>query len=521
MDSNKFKTLLWLIVALFGAVYLGIASATAQLEVISWVVVTLCLAICVLMGRKIWLLIPLLGGLQLTFSLPGRPDTLLVAQLVVIGFSCMFFLLRKLPYQFKLSELEIWMFLLAAMIGQVYLRNPVSVSILGGDDVGGKPYIIFGITIAASFLLAGLKVPEAEIKTALRLSIIGGLLNFSFAIVGKIFPVVGYWTGTNYAIVTGGGFSNQAVDSGLATREGFLMTAAKNMSHWISAFRSPLRACFHPVWGTLILVSIAFAGGSGFRSAISIVGITYLIGIYYRGGFIEVFIAGVAGCMGVFMLAIVNMAFSLPPNVQRSLAFLPGTWEQRYLDSANESTDWRVEMWKEALLSEHWIHNKLLGDGLGFSAKQLQYQMSLQNNQGARIGLSGFDLAREGALAAGDYHSTFVSSIRTCGYVGALILILAIARGITHAHRLIRRTQGTEWHTVALFFGIPLIGSFFWFPFGAGTFLQTASIYLYQISMLRILENNLPWDRINAPTAGNDEASKNPVPQPTKGTLAS
>ena len=75
------------------------------------------------------------------------------------------------------------------------------------------------------------------------------------------------------------------------------------------------------------------------------------------------------------LLAAINLLAPLPPNVQRALTFLPGTWEQRYKDDAEGSTEWRVEVWKVALFTERWIKNKWLGDGLGFSAAELATQI--------------------------------------------------------------------------------------------------------------------------------------------------
>ena len=494
MDASKIKAIIVAVLALFAALYLGITAATAQFETIAWVLGGVTLSVCLLLGRKIWLLIPFLGAVQLTLSVPGRPDTLLMAQILVIGFSVMLLLMRRLPFRLNMTELEWWIFLIALLIVQVYVRNPTGFSLFGAASVGGKPYVIFAITTVAAFLLAGLRVPEAEIRTALRFTILGGLMNFGISVLGRIFPTVGYWTGTNFALTTEGDYTNigEAVDAGRATRQGFLMTAATNLAIWISAFRSPLKASFHPVWAPLILLTFAFAALSGFRSAIGIAGLTYLIGICYRGGFIQVFISGMIGVLGLALLAIVNLTTPLPPNIQRSLSFLPGTWEERYKNETEGSTEWRVDMWKEALGSERWIQNKLLGDGLGFTARELEYQMSLKEGQLSRQGLSGFDAQREGVLAAGDYHSVFVSSVRTVGYIGFIVYFIAAIRTAVHAHRLIQRYRRTPHFSTCLFFGLPAIISPLWLPFSAQTFVQVASSTLGVIAMLRILQNNLP-----------------------------
>ena len=94
-DSSKLKFIVIAVLALFVALYLGITSATAQVETIAWVVGALTMVPCLLLGKRVWLLIPFLGSLHLTLMIQGRPDTMLVAQCLVIGFSTLMFLVSS------------------------------------------------------------------------------------------------------------------------------------------------------------------------------------------------------------------------------------------------------------------------------------------------------------------------------------------------------------------------------------------------------------------------------------------
>jgi hypothetical protein len=170
---------------------------------------------------------------------------------------------------------------------------------------------------------------------------------------------------------------------------------------------------------------------------------------------------------------------------------LPGTWDQKYSHDAEHSSDWRFEIWEEVLLTDNWIDNKLFGDGLGFTSEELSYQEALKSGDNA-IGVSGFDAHRESILVNGDYHSGPVSTIRIIGYFGLAVLLCFQLRLAVHAHRQIRRCQGTEWFPVALIFGIPLILAPIFFTFVVGAFGQAASALLIGVAMVRLLENNLP-----------------------------
>ena len=490
MESSKIKAILIVAVAIFTAIYLGVSAATAQLETVMWVMGGVGFTVCLLLGRKIWLLIPFLGALGLSLRLPGQPSSLLLAQALVIAFSTLLLLSRKLPFQLKWTELEFWCAGLAVFVAQAYMRNPVGVNIFGGSTVGGKAYFIFAITFVAAALLAGLKVPPSELKAAMRLAILGGIFNFAIGVVARFVPAVGYWTGAQYASAEVD-YTNfdQQVDSGQATREGYLVSFSQNLALWISAFKSPLKACFHPIWAPLILLSLVAATLSGFRTAVAVVGLTYLAGLCYRGGGIQVIASALVGVLGLVMLALLNLAAPLPPNTQRALSFLPGTWEDRYVTDAEGSSEWRFEIWREVLFTDRWISNKWLGDGLGFSARELQYQMS---NNVAGAGVSGFDAQREGILASGDYHSGPVSSVRVVGYLGLVFFILGQFRLAVHAHRQILRCRGTEWFPLGLFFGVPLLFSPIVFIFLFGDFKMASAGFLMSCGMLRLFEGNLP-----------------------------
>jgi hypothetical protein len=500
MDSNKLKAIIIVILALFAALYLGISAATAQFETIAWVVGGLTLFICVALGRKIWLLLPFMMAMDLTFRLPGLPTSLLIAQILVIGFSVLLLLMRKLNFHLKFTELEFWAFCLLLMVGQVYLRNPVGLNVFGGGSVGGRPYILFGITFVSAILLVGLRVPAKEIKQAMQLTIFGGLINVGLSVLGRFIPILGYAITESYNISSETDHTKigQTADTGNASRNHFLGIFGNNLALWISAFKAPHRACFHPIWGTLIVISLAAAMMSGFRSMVVMAGLSYMLGVFYRGGLPGIFASFLLGGISLIFLAIGNMAMPFPPNIQRSLSFLPGTWEERYIDDAEGSTEWRVEIWKEALLTDRWIKNKLLGDGLGFSAAELAAQMNYR--QGSRAGISGFEAHRESVMANGDYHSGPVQMVRIIGYFGLVIVVFAQIRLAMHAHRQIMRCKGTEWFTVALLFGIPLVWNPFFFFFVFGDFKAASITLLVGIGMIRLLENNLPlpaWKRPN------------------------
>ena len=492
MDTSKIKVIVIGILATFVALYLGISAATAQSETIAWVVGSAVFLGCLSLGHRIWLLIPFMSALGISLRLPGQPSSALAGQLLMIGFCAPLFLMRKLPFGFVWRELEFWGFVLTLCVVQVYVRHPIGLNVFGGESVGGKPYILYAVTLASGVLLAGLKVPASELKWVLRLSILGGLLGSLISILGVFVPVIGYMTGASYERTDqpNSGDSGGVVDAGAATRIGFLGGLGTRLALWISAYISPLRACLRPLWGLLILFAIVAAMMSGFRNNVIYVGFVFLLGVMYRSGFSGV-VLSVSGLIGgLALLAVVNTIHPLPPNIQRSLTFLPGTWEERYRRDAEGSTEWRFEIWREALTSKRWIENKILGDGLGFKSSELASQMNAR--KGERGGISGFSGHRDAILKSGDYHSGPVQTIRTIGYVGLMFMLIAQVRLAVYAHRQIQRCRDTEWFPLALFVGLPLILYPFFFVFVFGTFSDGAVGFFLGYGMVRLLESNLP-----------------------------
>ena len=489
-NSRSIQGLIVLAAGTFLAIWLGLSIVTNQIETILQMVLAAALIGCISLGRRIWLLIPFMAAVNIGLRIPGQPTSLLLGQIMVLGFSGILFLMRKLPFKLAWTDLELWVLVITACVFQVYVRNPVGLNVFGGDTVGGKGYVIFAITWVSALLFAGLRVPANELKWVLRLSIFGGILNTAISVLGNLVPTIGFYTGAAYSTADDGGVDTEAVDTRAATRVGYMLGVGNNLALWISSYMSPLRACLRPLWLILVLMALAAALLSGFRNGIMTVTLTFLVGIAYRQGVVGVLISCFGAISAVALLAVVNTMAPLPPNIQRALTFLPGTWEERYRLDADSSSEWRFEIWREVLLTDRWIQNKWLGDGLGFSAAELAAQMN--DRKGARSGISGFEAHRDIILSNGDYHSGPVSVIRVIGYVGLIILLLAMARLSIHAHRQILRCRGTEWFPLSLFVGIPLITGPLIFLFLIGDFRSGNAFFLVGVGMIRLLENNIP-----------------------------
>ena len=475
LNARSIQGIFILSLGLFVAIWLGLSIATNQSETLIQVSGVVLLITAIFLGRRIWLLLIFFSALNVVLIRGiGTTD---IGQAIFLGFSLILFLMRKLKMQVQFGELEFWALLIIASIVQAYMRNPVGLNILGGGSVGGRPYIVMILSISSAVLLSTLLVESKELKWAMYLTLLGGFLGIP-------------GTALRYGDATEGQEGYSRIPA--------LGTAGALMARWLTSRISPLRACLHPLWGLVLLISIALAAGSGYRNSVASVGFIYVLGIAYRGGLVASLGAAVGGGFFLILLALINLNFPLPGNIQRALSPLPGTWEQRYRDAGEGSTEWRVEMWKEALTSERWIRNKVWGDGIGISAAAYEGNQMVDARSGGKTA-SGLLVQQETMMILGSYHSGPVHTIRAAGYVGLAILLLAMIRVAVHAHRQIMRCRGTEWYGLALFFGIPLISQPFYFTLIFGEFQTGVAGVMMGIAMIRLLEKNLPlpaWKKV-------------------------
>lgn len=488
--STSLRAILIFITAAALALWLGVSVATDQFQTLFKVLAGTGFLICVFLGRKIWLLMIFMVALKV--PLIRGFSTAELGQLLFLGFTFIIFLLRRQPLNIKFGELELWILMLAACILQVYLRNPIGFGIFGSSAVGARPYFLAALAFITGAVLGNIIVPPAEIRWSMRIAIVGSFLGIGLTAL-RMRSLSGMESAGVSANITLG-------DDKASGRIGALGEMGGNIARLLVSYVSPLRAVLHPFWAPLILISILAAAGSGYRNAVAYVGLIYMIGLAYRGGVAAMIIAGFSGALGLGALALFNLALPLPANIQRALSPLPGTWEQRHQEAADASTEWRVEMWKEALLTDFWIQNKILGDGMGLSAREYKI-LAEREEGGAFVSLgSGLSDQQEAMMLTGGYHSGPVQCVRTVGYVGLAILLLAMIRNAVHAHRQILRCRHTEWQPVALFFGVPVIVLPIFYVFVFGDFGRDVSATFLAYGIIRLLEKNLPLPAYVRPT---------------------
>lgn len=508
MNQNKIKIAITVVITLLLSLYLGIGAASAQTEVLKVTGAAMGIAILIGFGRRIWLLVPLTMLSSLSFRwLPGQWRAADLAYLLVIAGCVLLFLTRNLSYKLQFRLVHLFALLVIMSVVQVYLRNPVGLAVFGSASVGGRAYLTFGIGVMMCVIFSIIKVPVVELFTMRK-----------FALIGGVFTVIAQWMayipglGLPLALALGTGnldFNSVGSSSGMAGRNLAGADSAKVFSRVTISFTSPMKAIFLNRWTFIILFAVFGGMVSGFRSKLGDCILILALGVLYWSGIRAVLAAFLFGVFGLLSLAILNLMFPLTAEAQRALSFLPGTWEERYVREAEDSTDWRVEIWKEALLSERWIKNKVIGDGLGFSSKELQLQEAMARGDYQMAGFGNLTSHQVSLLINGDYHSGPVSFVRTVGYVGLSIFGVGLIAVLVSAHRLLRSLRRTPYFGVAALVCIPAIAHPFLFFFVFGTFSGDISLFFLNIGLLSFLRNNVDFENLqHDPRLGPVEESQ-------------
>lgn len=490
MDSHKLKFILITVLATFAALYLGIAAATEQTAAVMWISGTLTVAFLLALGKNVWVLIPIAMGLAGNISaIPGSPAPWWAATAAVGTIFGFRFLMRRQRLIPRITWLEFAIFIQLVAVGQSFLRNPTGLSVLGGDTVGGKPYIAYFMAIVAFFLLANvqtnLKTCKYVVLILICLSILDGLLMAS----SMFFPALSAMVLPLYTNVW---FDSAHTGSGVDNVQNTRINAAKDLgpSLCIPAFTlfRPLSTInpFYPLRFILMLSGIYWVLVGGYRTNLILVGVVAVVSSLVRRRFLDVVVVGTLGFIALFFLVATNLVQQLPYGAQRAMSVLPIAVSENAKQSAEDSAEWRFEMWRLALFTDRYIHNKWLGDGFAFRADELAaMQEGLFGDRRRSSRFKGIDQF----LAKGSYHGFHVEAIRGTGFFGLICALVGMFIFLRYAWILIQHYRGRpEWGYI-LYICIPFLIYPFFVMLVFGVYKTDMPKFMVLAGMLKILDN--------------------------------
>ena len=214
-----------------------------------------------------------------------------------------------------------------------------------------------------------------------------------------------------------------AIISPEVVRLGTLAVAGAAIYSWLLT-RHGLRGVLNlrrPLRLLLLLLAVGGCLISGFRTSVILFLLIFACVFYFEGLYrtsLLPILASVALIAGMLVLPRME---NMPIMVQRAVSFLPVVRiDPVAREGAQGSTDWRVEMWKEALPQVP----KYLIKGKGYVIDPSDLFMAEVAT------FRGFGIQAAGALVAGDYHNGPLSVLIPFGIFGLVAFMWLIVASL-------------------------------------------------------------------------------------------
>lgn len=492
MDSQKIKELLVVILLTFAALYLGIAAAAYQSEALAWMIGGLGIVFILAMGRNVWLLVPAGLLLQGTLNaLPGSPPVWAFGALIAFGIFTLRFSLRKQDFILRLDIMDFAIILNFLAIAQAYLRNPTSLLMFGGELAGGKPYATFLVAIMAYFFLSTLITNLPSFRLAVLVMVCATLADGVLGLAAEYIPslakfVLPIYSNVNFGVADSG----QAFSADLseARSSGSFAGIGETLAIVLLCFSRPIRCLLptYPFRMILFTVAMGLILLSGFRSITAYIFVFYVVAAITRKNFVDIIAVMVAAFLGIAFFVMSGSADKLPFGAQRVLSAVPFVKvdDKAKLD-ADQSSEWRFEMWRLALTSNRYIQNKLLGDGFAMSAREMRAQLDAA--QGFSDGSTEKDNI-EAFLLRGSYHGFHVETIRFTGFIGLLAAVFAMFVFMRKAWQLLKHYRSSPVFGFVAFIAIPYVIYPFWALLVFGAYRVEFPQFLAAAGLLKMLD---------------------------------
>jgi hypothetical protein len=364
---------------------------------------------------------------MIAFFLPGKPSLWLF--MIAIGFFISFthrILDKKVQF---LSVPELTRPLLAMIVVVLVtaeLRGGIGLSSFGGGSVGGRRYIQLLVAILGYFALTARRIPPEKATLYAGMFLLGGAISLVgdlFSLLPSAFHFIFYLIPPNF--ISADGFELGVTRLPGASTLGASATTYLLMRHGVRNMLAPGRKHLLVLFGVALIIGLY----GGYRSMLIYVVIVFAVQFFLEGMHRTQWV--VFFSLALLLSAAVALPFlqKLPMNIQRTLAFLPLDISHEARHSAEESSEWRLEMWRAAVpLIPQYL---LLGKGFSFTKAELEYMRD------PTFSRQEFSIAERGSMIAGDYHSGPLSLIIPFGIWGVFVFVWFIwaAIGVLRKNR--------------------------------------------------------------------------------------
>ena len=495
-NANTITLMVVLLLGLVLAIVVGDSVATGHYVYIGVAILLfLGVPLGLKLGTNFWVLIVLTSTADGRLGFVPLPLSLSEIATMAAGFLfALHVILRRVDIKIPLRLTDTLVFLNLAWLIVTFIKNPTGLSFLGSDMVGGRKYFVMAMAFASYFVLSRCRIPS---KWAYYLPLwlaASTAAPYALQAVATVSPQLGEYISTIYNVQVQSA-SQALTNQGEMGKEERIFGLEKTALPFFVAmcayyapatFISPL----HPLRALALVVTFILVGLSGFRTSLLAMAGYMAVSTCLRARMRDFIPLAVVAMLGVMALAgAVQSGVSVPLTIQRALTVLPLGWDAEAVKTAETTTTWRLDMWRDAWNDPNYFKDKVFGDGFGFTHQEL---MLFANQMAGMQGLTGVSNNYEMFIIRGSLHNGPLSSIRYGGFVGLILLTILMIYTALYASKVVQSSIGTVYAPVAFFIAIPLIYEPFAFFSVFGAYDNNIAQYFLGVGMLNLINRSLP-----------------------------
>ena len=462
MGSSIIRNTIGALVLIVLSFLIGIMAADSAKQAASIIIVSAAMIGFIAMGKHVWItlfllppicrLLPTVGGLPVSYALY---TTVLLYWLLLRLLGHVRFTWRKL------IGADLIVIALTILIAIAFYRRPASVEALNHlldiktDYIDGKAFPVFVFSLILYLCFSCIPFKENTLIKLLKWNLI---LQLTSTFILGLFSVRETVEQENSEYLQYGMFRDFGE---------LLFIAVYCSAPFIKLIVSP-----KAILG--ICVAITTTLFSGFRSMLAQFGLLVIAACVIKKEYCA-FITSLF--IGIILIGIMHASDSikiLPYQAQRALCLIPGlAVEQNIRKGTNDSTDWRVEMWKRALDSRTgYIKDYILGDGFGIE-KAYHARSSRSRMRGQITNGDPKDYAETRM-----WHSLFIDTLQSLGCLGLLVVYGGALYATFVLYKVNTALRDTPFFIYSMIFTCKIAVYSIYF------FLSTYSLYIFLYTLL-------------------------------------
>jgi hypothetical protein len=310
------------------------------------------------------------------------------------------------------------LFLAAVVLITAWATGGIGLRSFGSARYGGRNYALVLMAVVGFFAFSSVRIPPEKAGLYVGMYFLAGLTsiipNIIYTLGPKFYPLFSIFP-VGMAVDQARG--DYALGPGIFRIGAFGLVGPSLYCYALARYGIRGALDFTKPWRLLVLViGAGCCAASGFRSSMIHFVVTFSALFYFEGLHKTRLLPLILGFTLLGTAILLPNANKLPWVVQRAISFLPAKIDPVARESAEASTAWRLEIWKQAVPQIP----KYLLVGKGYSMDPNALYLA---GQSARQLISD----HEAILLNGDYHNGPLSVIIPLGIFGTIGFIWFLA----------------------------------------------------------------------------------------------